>query len=72
MRKFKKAEWRSMRVVTKADTMRGELRESGGKMWLWTRSDGNGSVWAEPFNKFPYRNDLHRIMNTDWTKAGAQ
>lgn len=53
-----------MRLITEADSLRGVIKaDDDGQMWLWTRSDGNGSVWAQAFNKFPYRNDVHRLMS---------
>jgi hypothetical protein len=32
-------------------------------LWLWHRANGQ-YVWVEPFQKFPYRNDMHRLMCT--------
>lgn len=65
LKKFNKNQWKAMKVVTPADDRRGVVRvDDDRQMWMWVRADGNGSVWAEAFNQFPYRNDLHRIMCT--------
>jgi hypothetical protein len=64
LKKFNKTTWKSMRVVTPADSTRGVVRvDDDGDLWLWHRANGQ-YVWVEPFQKFPYRNDMHRLMCT--------
>jgi hypothetical protein len=62
MTKFTKTQWKAMQVVTPADMMRGVIKaDTDGNMFLWHRTNGH-HVWAEPYHKFPFRNDLHRLM----------
>jgi hypothetical protein len=56
--------WKAMRVITDPDERRSQVRaDDDGNMWLWEHANGK-HVWAKRFTEFPYRNDLHRLMNT--------
>jgi hypothetical protein len=64
MKRFSKREWKVMRVITAADERLAQVRaDSDGDMWIWVRANGH-HVWANAFTDYPYRNDLHRLMNT--------
>jgi len=68
-KKFTKTQWKAMRVITEPDMMRAMVKaDDDGNMFIWERANGH-HVWAKPFKQFPYRNDLHRLMNTICKKS---
>jgi len=52
-----------MRLITAPDSRRGAVKaDADGDMWEWVASGLR--VTIKPFTQFPYRNDIHRLMNT--------